>query len=110
MKLNIELFGVHAFRKSLRDGVDRKTLINISLFDVLSVSFAILLEKIGVVDYRDFEKVNNIEQLKIIINDLLNDETFIDSISKGTNGRLAVSTRYDMVAVKFSEYLRKNYE
>ena len=45
MKLNFELFKEHAFRKSLKSENNVKTLINISLFDVLSVSYANLLEK-----------------------------------------------------------------
>ena len=109
MKLNFELFERHAFRKSIVSQEDKRTLINISLFDVLSVSFAKLLDEIGVYEHSDFRHLKNLKQLKQIVVDLLNDEEFIDSISKGTNGKKAVEERYNMVFAKISNYHEENY-
>ena len=83
MKLNFELFNENAFRKSICRKIKRKSLINISLFDVLSVSFAKLIERLGVQKISDFGKIKNMKQLKNIVVELLNDTEFIDSISKG---------------------------
>ena len=109
MKLNIKLFGTHAFRKSITHDSDKKTLINISLFDVLSVSFAKVIDKIGIREHSDLEKIKNKKQLQSIVINLLKNKNFVESISKGTNGKKAVDTRYEMVATKFTEYMEENY-
>ena len=79
-------------------------MINISLFDVLSVSFAKLLEKFDVQECSDFGKIKNKDQLNNIVVGLLNDFEFSESISKGTNGKKAVDLRYNMVNAKILKY------
>ena len=64
MELNFKLFRDHSFRKSILSPNSRRTLINISLFDVLSVSFAKFLQEIEITDFNDFDKIVNIMELK----------------------------------------------
>lgn len=90
MRTNYNLFNRHSFRKSLvyNDvGVDR-SVINISLFDVLSVLFANIEENI-VDRYKD--------QLRIEIINLLLTTDFIHSITYSTNSRKQVKDRFDLM-------------
>ncbi len=109
MKLNYELFGVHAFRKSLCSEHGTKTPINLALFEVLSVSFARLIEGLDILECSKFRKITKKELLKKIVIDLLKNKEFYDSISIGTNGKTAVEVRNKMVSDKILTYLANHH-
>lgn len=90
MNTNYMLFGRHAFRKSLvyKSTSASRTVINIALFDVCSVLFAAIEEDIA-------EKWA--DRLRDSISALINDETFSQSITYGTNGLAQVKTRFQMM-------------
>lgn len=90
MKVNYELFGRHAFRKSLAaedQGVGR-TPINISLFEVCSVLFADLDER--TIEGRRSDLTN-------LLKNLLQDNSFSQAITYATNGQKQVTTRFYMM-------------
>jgi len=90
MWANHLLFSKHAFRKSLadQDPSASRSVLNIALFDVCSVSFSELDERI-------------IEEKKAILQDvikeLINDEKFSQVITISTNGLKQVKTRFNMI-------------
>ena len=94
MKLNYDLFGEHAFRKSIIDNEGRKTVINISLFDVISVSFAKLIAKLGAQNINDLKKMIDVKILSDIVSEALNGKEFWEAISISTNSEYAVKFRY----------------
>ena len=99
MKANHQFFGRHAFRKSLvyTDPDAKRTVINISLFDVCSVLFADL----------DESTINEkVDQLRIALQELLNDENFIQAITYATNGRVQVETRFKMMEGAIAKAVR----
>ena len=105
MKLNYDLFGVHAFRKSLCSEHGTKTPINLPLFEVLSVSFARLIEELNILDCSKIGKIKKKELLKEIVVELLKNNEFNNSILIGTNGKNAVEVRNKMVSEKILTYL-----
>ena len=130
MRLCYQLFGEHSFRKSMkdRDEIDtflgrNKTIINISLFDGMSVSFANLLKKIlpesdlSLDNLQNgkwesiLEKVKNKEALKQIVRDLLDDEgsDFFIAVSFGTNNKNKVTIRHEMLETALNHYFKENY-
>ena len=90
MKINYMLFQKHAFRKSLADRSRNagRTVINIALFDVCSVLFATIEDDIA---------KNYADQLRNSIRTLIEDETFSQAITYGTNGIKQVRTRFQMM-------------
>lgn len=90
MGANYLLFGKHAFRKSLADQAPSasRSVLNIALFDVCSVSFAELDEKI-------IEGKEAI--LKDVIIELINDNMFSQVITISTNGLKQVKARFKMI-------------
>jgi len=89
MKLNNEIFKSHAFRKSLSEGNSNvaRTVINVSLFDVLSVSFSRNSELIA----------NNKEKIIGNIRELFWSIEFTHSISYSTNSSKQVRTRFELM-------------
>ncbi len=89
MRRNHDLFGVHAFRKSLAEGNQetRRVPINISLFDVLSDAFTRILDN-TLASRRD-EIITGVRML-------LQDEEFLRAITYSTNSRRQVWTRFEM--------------
>lgn len=89
MRLSNELFGRHSFRKSLKEGksLAARTVLNISLFDALSVSFA----------QGAFTR-ENYPQIAGAIAALLNDWRFDEAITRSTNSTMPVRTRFRMAA------------
>jgi hypothetical protein len=87
MEFNFELFGRHAFRKSLSydDGANRSVL-NIALFDVCSVALPKLLSRTS--------DPTLIQALKTALIDSLDDPDFIHSITYSTNSRKQVEKRF----------------
>lgn len=85
MTLNEELFGEHAFRKSLANGPGAmRSVINISLFEVCAVAMA------------ELGQLNAIQKasLRNAIIDLLNDAAFINAITYSTNSTTQVRNRF----------------
>lgn len=87
MEFNFELFGRHAFRKSLgyEEGANRSVL-NIALFDVCSVILPKVLDK-----GRDLAKV---EALKQAVIEILKNADFVHAITYSTNSRKQVEKRF----------------
>lgn len=97
MKANKAIFGRHAFRKSMREnrGFAPRTMLNISLFDVMSSAFT--PSKITLVN-EEYKLIGN------TISNLLNSDNFDDAISRSTNSTFPVQTRHRMVATALDGY------
>jgi transcriptional regulator with XRE-family HTH domain len=91
MAFNFELFGRHAFRKSLSydEGANRSVL-NIALFDVCSVVLPRLLDRAGAP-----HKLQSIRNA--IIDILVNDSDFVHAITYSTNSRKQVEKRFSIL-------------
>lgn len=89
MLLNRDLFGRHAFRKSIRDEdrEARRSVINIAFFDVCSVIFSDI--------YQGLTKTNKRHLRSAVIN-LINDSEFNIAITYSTNSTNQVATRFEM--------------
>jgi hypothetical protein len=91
MRANRELFGEHAFRKSLAAGDPhvRRNILNIALFDVCSVT----ISKIGqeVID----DPAEEARVRRAIIGLVLDDD-FSIAITYSTNSTKAVANRFEM--------------
>jgi transcriptional regulator with XRE-family HTH domain len=87
MKFNFELFGRHAFRKSLSyaEGANRSVL-NIALFDVCSVVLPGLLDR-----------PHRLEAVRHGLNVLLANPEFIHAITYSTNSRRQVEGRFFLI-------------
>ena len=103
MRRNEMLFGRHAFRKSLvettsdeRAAAAYRSVINISLFDVLAVFF---------VSIGDRDILENGDAIRTNIIALLANERFTHSITYSTNSTLQVQTRFRMMSEALSEWL-----
>ena len=95
MKNNHKLFSRHAFRKSLaRDGYSR-SVINISLFDVMSCVFSTIPSDV-VAEKRD--------ELFKRIGDLVLNEKFEDAITYSTNSTRQVQTRFEMIEEELVDF------
>jgi hypothetical protein len=97
MRLNLDLFGRHAFRKSLAedDPDGQRSVINIALFDVCSV----LLGRINV------ESRAQKRNIKPAIIGLFSDSGFVRDISFSTNSRLQVVGRFEAAESALAEFL-----
>jgi hypothetical protein len=90
MALNRELFGEHAFRKSLTYGRGySRSVINISLFEVCAVAMA------GLFDLDE----NDRENLRDAIVQLVLDPQFGNAITYSTNSTTQVRQRFEMMQV-----------
>jgi len=86
MALNAELFGEHAFRKSLANGTSAtRSVINISLFEVCAVAMA------GLGPLSADQKT----QLREAVIGLLREAAFVNAITYSTNSTTQVRTRFD---------------
>jgi hypothetical protein len=104
MSRNETLFGRHAFRKSLVETRSDETarlayrsVINISLFDVLSVFF---------VRISDRRIHTDGEAIRTRVIALLADDKFVHSITYSTNSTVQVQTRFTMMNEALSEWLQ----
>jgi uncharacterized protein DUF262 len=98
MTANLNLFGRHAFRKSLAidDKYASRTVINIALFDVCTVRFA---------KYSKTTIDNNINAIRSAVINLINDYQFNQSITYSTNSTAQVKTRFRMLRSKLEEVI-----
>jgi len=84
--LNAELFGQHAFRKSLVGGPSAtRTVINISLYEVCMVTMS------GLGTLSESQKAN----LRQSIIELLGDDHFVNAITYSTNSSSQVRSRFE---------------
>ena len=97
MKWNYNLFGIQAFRKSLKEDQANawRTPLNISMFDVFSVSFAKIEEK-------TFNE-NSISIRNKVIS-LMRNDSFSLSVSYSTNSGNQVSSRFEDSFETFKDY------
>ena len=99
MRRNYRLFGRHAFRKSLREQDDNVglTVINISLFDVLSCLFLRIDDDLlGTAS----------DEIQSRIVGLIKNEEFSHAITYSTNSTQQVEKRFAMVQNSCGEFLR----
>ena len=95
MRNNYALFEKHAFRKSLAWDQERRSLINISLFDVMSTMLSVT-PKTAVDDNAD-------EILRRVV-DLVKDATYTHAITYSTNSTSQVSTRFRMAMDALADF------
>lgn len=90
MELSEKLFGPHAFRKSLatESHEGRRSVINISLFEVTAVIFAHWADELDEDDNDDLCET---------IEELVQEEDFSRAITYSTNSTQAVRTRFAMM-------------
>ncbi len=87
LRNNLNAFGRHAFRKPRQNEPNRRSLINASLFDVMSTALA----------YYDEPLVEErAERLRHALSTLMKDPVFVGSISYGPNTPKEVRTRFEM--------------
>ncbi|MBA3532213.1 MAG: DUF262 domain-containing protein [Ardenticatenales bacterium] len=92
MKNNFMVFEQHAFRKHSPESTSR-SVINIALFDVFSVQLALYPEA-WVRDQKD--------EIHAIFYELMQNQTFADSISLSTNDLRRVRDRFQLVDEAFT--------
>jgi Protein of unknown function DUF262 len=95
LKNNRTLFGKHAFRKHTR-GQDARSVINASLWDVMSTSLSY---------YPEHFVEASAKKLKKEFYLLLQDDYFIESITLGTNQVNRVRYRFSQMTEMFKEVL-----
>jgi hypothetical protein len=99
MRLNREIFGDHAFRKSLAtaDQNSRRQVLNIALFDVCSVNFA-----------KFNQQINSSTSAKVhqAFSALIADKDFSKAITYSTNSTQAVAARFEMSEAALRQALR----
>lgn len=91
LKSNFNLFGKHAFRKSLEldDPSAGRGILNISLFDVCTVMLAKIPEELR-------SDSGHGRRVKKEVIELLNNEEFVDAVTYSTNSNKAVNTRHQL--------------
>jgi hypothetical protein len=98
--INRELFGEHAFRKSLVQFVagrrPSRSVLNISLFDVCSAVFA---------DVEIDSVRNNLARVQERMGQLLQEHFFVNSITYSTNSTSQIMTRFKLAKLAVSEVL-----
>jgi hypothetical protein len=99
MKINRDLFGIHAFRKSLANTSSRRQVLNIALFDVASV----LLGRHG---FALLTHSNGNDRVRQTMTRLLGDQIFSKAITYSTNSTQAVLTRFGLAEIAIQESLR----
>jgi hypothetical protein len=83
---NYQIFRDHSFRKH-RSASSRRTVINVALFDVLSVLLAKVSEE---------KAASNAEDIRHAFYLLMDDTRFVDAISFGTNSTTKVRARFSI--------------
>ena len=95
MRNNYALFEKHAFRKSLAWNQERRSLINISLFDVMSTMLSVARKT--TVDN------NAYEILERVVN-LVNDDNYSHTITYSTNSTSQVKARFRMTMAALDDF------
>src|SRR5690606_32613317 len=92
------LFGADAFRKRIR-GQERRSPVNRALFEAISVNLSALAPT------QFTQLCMSISAIEERLLDLMQDETFIRSISLSTGSRQAVFTRFSRIRNLFRSFL-----
>jgi hypothetical protein len=87
MRINRTIFGKHAFRKTISAGYSR-SVINVALFDIFSTEFAAWPEATAIERAVDIKKAAKT---------MLDDDDFLDAISRSTNSTKNVRIRFQCV-------------
>lgn len=97
MQMSSKLFGRHSFRKSLKERNDHawRSVLNISMFDALSVSFA----------QGSFEE-SDYGQIADRVANLISDYDFEDAITRSTNSTGPVRMRFRLAERCLAEFAR----
>jgi Protein of unknown function DUF262 len=100
MRLHLQLFGEHAFRKSLAsDRASPRSVINISLFEVASV----LMSDRLVLDARP----DQLETVRSAVIALVRDPAFDKAITYSTNSTAAVRLRFERMRAVLKDALSR---
>ena len=94
---NFKVFGKHAFRKSIASMDDRRSVINASLWDVMSTELA---------RYAPDIVIKNERELYDIVVVMLQDRDFNETITLGTNDYRKVHARFAMANNLISKVLK----
>lgn len=101
MKVNYELFGEHAFRRSLsgyvEGGTPSRSILNISLFDVCSVLLSDLTLE---------QMLNRKDRIREAINTVLGVPEFSNAITYSTNSTRQIYARFGLARYVISEALK----
>ncbi len=100
MRNNYALFEEHAFRKSLTGDQERRSRINISLFDVMSTMFSVTPK--AVVD-------NNTDEILGRVVALVNDGAYSHAIMYSTNSTSQVKTRFRMTMDALGDFQKLEF-
>ena len=95
MRNNHALFEKHAFRKSLAWDQDRRSVINISLFDVMSTMLSVTPKQ--AVD-------DNADEIFGRVVDLVSDDHYANAITYSTNSTSQVRARFRMTMDALGEF------
>ncbi len=93
LRNNLYVFGEHAFRKHW-PGQDRRSILNASLWDVMSTGLALVPEN---------QVQDRANELRTRFCALMDDKPFIDSITYGTNTPKQVHHRFEVMRQTLSE-------
>lgn len=88
LELSHSIFGKDAFRKKYSEQDTQKKPINKALFEVLNVCFAKLhlRQMVKLIEHKDY--------FKLLFFNIMNDRSFVNSISVSTSSKSNVTTRY----------------
>jgi hypothetical protein len=95
MRNNYNVFGFHSFRKH-RSPDDRRSVINVALFDV----FSVLLSRVWEEDVR-----RTADQIHAAFFELMDDTEFMDAITVSTNATSKVHTRFEIAEAQLRPIL-----
>jgi hypothetical protein len=95
MKNNYQVFGSHSFRKH-RSIDDRRSVINVALFDV----FSVLLSRVS-----EEAVLHTADQIHQAFFELMDDAEFMDAITISTNATSKVQTRFEVAEAKLGSIL-----
>ena len=95
MRNNYEIFGAHAFRKHYELN-DRRSVINVALFDV----FSVLLSNVDEMEVKEAKG-----RIREQFFRLMQNPQFMDAISLSTNSTRKVRDRFTLVFASLREIL-----
>jgi hypothetical protein len=94
MRINSEIFGANAFRRSMNPAVKR-SIINVALFDVMTTEFA---------DWDENHAMGQKDGILAVTVSLLSDPAFVEAISRSTNSATNVKQRFTMYREALSPF------
>ena len=100
MRNNYALFERHAFRKSLAGDQERRSLINISLFDVMSTMLSVTPKA---------EVDRNADEIWERVVGLVNDDTYSHAITYSTNSTSQVKARFRMTMDALGDFQKLEF-